>query len=315
MQGHLHTTHKHVFSNFAQECLFWSPAPRQFQPAPYCSGWQPKGKGLCQGPSVLQHCPPWAQLGNLSDLWTARKSELLLNYTTSKLNTIVVVKCWILYPHLALQVCLTVCFSPTDWFACISQRMMDKQTHWYRWILHGHAEVFYFSGGRVEGVGETAQQVAHLVRHMSQGDHFARVSPGTDADGGPPDAARTVDPLGQLAEKEAARQLFVELAQGFLVLQEIPQTHAVLQQQTHKLRLVANQGWEHGPVEVTGLDGSKPVEHNEHPSRKLDCCLLFGEIEMACLSVKRLLAHLSVRCSFRLIVQFIYFYHSYYLFL
>ncbi|TNN53991.1 hypothetical protein EYF80_035815 [Liparis tanakae] len=62
---------------------------------------------------------------------------------------------------------------------------------------------------------------------------------------------RAVDPLGQLAEEDAAGQLLVELTQSVLVLQEIPQTHAVLQQQTNKLRLVADQGGEHGPVEIS----------------------------------------------------------------
>lgn len=70
-----------------------------------------------------------------------------------------------------------------------------------------------------------------------------------------------MDPLGQFAEKEAAGHLLVELAQSVIILQEVPQTGAVLQQQTHKLRLVASQGREDGPVQVTGLDGRKPVEH------------------------------------------------------
>lgn len=92
-------------------------------------------------------------------------------------------------------------------------------------------------------LGETAQQVAHLIRHMSHGDVFAlpRVNPSPDLEHFPPAPARAVDPLGQLAEEQAAGQLLVELTQSFLVLQEIPQTHTVLQQQTHKLRLVANQ--------------------------------------------------------------------------
>lgn len=76
---------------------------------------------------------------------------------------------------------------------------------------------------------------------MSQGDEFARVGSGPDADGWPPASARAVDPLGQFAEKEAAWQLSVEHAESFLVLKEIPETCAVLQQQTHKLGLVANQ--------------------------------------------------------------------------
>lgn len=40
-------------------------------------------------------------------------------------------------------------------------------------------------------------------------------------------------------------------------MQEIPQIHTVVQQQTHKLRLVANQSCRHSPVEVTGLEGSE----------------------------------------------------------
>ena len=54
--------------------------------------------------------------------------------------------------------------------------------------------------------------------------------------------AVSLDTLGQPAEEEAARHLPVELAQSFLVLQEVPQTCAILQQQPHELRLVANQG-------------------------------------------------------------------------
>lgn len=163
--------------------------------------------------------------------------------------------------------------------------MIDKQTHWCRRFLQRHAELVYCSGGWVEGLGETAQQVAHLLRHMSHGDHFVWVGPGPDANHWPPAMARTVHPLGQLAEKEAAWQLSVELTKRFLVLQEIPQTRTIFQQQAQKLRLVANQGWEDGPVEITGLDGNKPEEHDEHPSRQLNCfCVLFGKYTMACLS-------------------------------
>lgn len=111
-------------------------------------------------------------------------------------------------------------------------------------------------GRRVEGLGETAQQVTHLLAHVSHGDGFPlpRVGPRPDAERLPPAAAGAVKPLGQLAEEEAAGELPVELAQGHLVLQEIPQTHTVLQQQPHKLGLVADEGREHGPVEVTGLE-------------------------------------------------------------
>ena len=157
---------------------------------------------------------------------------------------------------------------------------MLKQTHWWRWILHRHVELVYSGGRRVEGLGETAQQVAHLARHVSHGDRLIRVISGSDADHPPPEVAWILDPLGQLAEKEAAGHLLVELAQSLLVLQEIPQIHTVLQQQTHKLRFVANQGWEHGPVEVTGLDGKKPAEQDT--VRKMT----------ACVSAAWLLAHL-----------------------
>lgn len=79
-----------------------------------------------------------------------------------------------------------------------------------------------------------------------------------------PAAAGAVDAVGHFAEEEAAGHLLVELAEGVVVLQEVPQTGAGLQQQAHKLGLVADQGGEHGPVEVARLDG-----------KKLVLCLLF----------------------------------------
>ena len=110
-------------------------------------------------------------------------------------------------------------------------------------------------GRRVEGLGETAQQAAHLTAHVSHGDCLSlpAASSTPDVELFPPNSAGALNPLGQPAEEEAAGKLPVELAQRFLVLQEVPQAHAVLQQQTHKLRLVADEGREHGPVEVTGL--------------------------------------------------------------
>lgn len=49
--------------------------------------------------------------------------------------------------------------------------MMAEQTHRVcRRVLQRHAEVVYCGGGRVEGMGETAQQVANLVGHVTQGD-------------------------------------------------------------------------------------------------------------------------------------------------
>lgn len=89
------------------------------------------------------------------------------------------------------------------------------------------------------------------------------MSPGPQANRGAPAAPRVVDLLSKFAEKEAAGHLLVELAQSVIILQEVPQTRAVLQQQTHKLRLVASQGREDGPVQVTGLDGKKSVEHTK----------------------------------------------------
>lgn len=154
----------------------------------------------------------------------------------------------------------------------------EPETHRCGWLLQRYAEVVYCSRWRVNGLGKTAQQVAHLVRHVSQGDQFAPVSLGPEAGGSPTSAGRTAYPLGQFAEKEAAWQLSVELAESFLALKEIPEACAILQQQTHKLRLVANQSWDHSLVEVIGLDGDRPEEDNEHPSGQLDCSLLFGNL-------------------------------------
>lgn len=112
-------------------------------------------------------------------------------------------------------------------------------------------------------MGETAQQVANFIGHVAQGDRSPQVSPGPQADRGAPAAPRVVDPLSQFAEKEATGHLLVELTQNVVILQEVPQTRTVLQQQTHKLRLIASQGREDGPVQVTGLDGKKPVEHTK----------------------------------------------------
>lgn len=63
---HTHT-HNYVQTVSVQGEVFWSPAPRQFQPAPYCSGRRPKGKGLRPRPSVHQHGPPRVALGKPSD--------------------------------------------------------------------------------------------------------------------------------------------------------------------------------------------------------------------------------------------------------
>lgn len=99
-------------------------------------------------------------------------------------------------------------------------------------------------GGGIDGFGECSQQVVHLIRHMRQADHFTfrRASSSPQAEAFLLVATSALDPLGQLAQKVAAGHVVVELLQSFLLLQEIPQAHAVLQQQTHKLRLVANQG-------------------------------------------------------------------------
>lgn len=113
---------------------------------------------------------------------------------------------------------------------------------------------------RVELLGEAPQQVAHLVCHVAQGDGVAQVGAGSDAARRalvPAVAPGTVDSLGQLAEKEAAGHLLVELEEGLVLLQEVPQAGAGLQQQAHKLRLVADEGGEHGAVEFAGLGAKK----------------------------------------------------------
>ena len=122
--------------------------------------------------------------------------------------------------------------------------------------------VCHVGGRRVDGLGETAQKMTDLIAHVSHGDHFTlpAVSSTFDVELFSIAAAGALNPLGQPAEKEAAGKLLVELAQRFLILQEIPQTHTVLQQQTHKLRLVANEGGQHGPVEVTGLEGDNKAQ-------------------------------------------------------
>lgn len=101
-------------------------------------------------------------------------------------------------------------------------------------------------------LGEAPQQVAHLVRHVAQGDGVPEVVAGPEAARvalvAPVVAAGAVDALGHLAQEEAAGHLLVELAEGVVVLQEVPQTGAGLQQQAHKLGLVADQGGEHGLV-------------------------------------------------------------------
>ena len=60
---------------------------------------------------------------------------------------------------------------------------------------------------------ETAQQVAHLIRHMSHRDAFTLhcLSSSPDAQHLLHAAVRTVDPLDKLVEEKAAGQLFVEV--------------------------------------------------------------------------------------------------------
>lgn len=81
---------------------------------------------------------------------------------------------------------------------------------------------------------EPAQQLLELCRHVGQGD--------------------AVVGLGKLSAEPAGGHLAVELTQSFIPVQKVTQTGAVLQQQPHKLRLVANQSQEQGLVEVAGLD-------------------------------------------------------------
>lgn len=122
--------------------------------------------------------------------------------------------------------------------------------------------------------------MAHLIRHVTHGDHFRspRVTLSPDAELLLSAAVRPVHPLGQLVKKEAAGELSVELTQSLLVLQEIPQTHTVLHQQTHKLRLVADQSREHGPVEVTGLEDNNKTE--EQDTIRFTSAVLLALIEL-----------------------------------
>lgn len=61
------------------------------------------------------------------------------------------------------------------------------------------------------------------MTHMRQGDHFTGTGVYSSSDGKPcpPAAVGVVNTLGQLPQEEAARKLFVELAESFLFLQEI----------------------------------------------------------------------------------------------
>lgn len=141
-----------------------------------------------------------------------------------------------------------------------------KPTHRCGRAVNGQTEVLHRAGGAVEPLGEVSQQVAHLVRHVVYGDLVPGGSRARGAVGQPPLAAGAVDALGQLAEKEAAGQVSVELAQSGLRLQEIPQTGTVLQQQPHKLRLVSNQGGEQSVVQVAALEQTCRRGQSEHPS-------------------------------------------------
>lgn len=109
-------------------------------------------------------------------------------------------------------------------------------------VLHGHAEAFLALGGRVEVMSEAPQQVAHLVRHVAQGDGVFRNVSGPEATGVALLAAPgAVDALGQPAEEQAGGHLLVEPAES-VVVQELLQIGARLQQQAHELVLVADQG-------------------------------------------------------------------------